>query len=149
MINATKEEIEAMGRARPGFVAAIIALSRAEGETFIISEKAFAEAKNAAPIVKRQSRLISQRSSPLEEPTVSELAANFAGSVLRWGAAGFPVASTELYTERAKICEACEHWNPTARLGLGKCAAPKCGCTSLKRWLSTEKCPLGKWPPLV
>ena len=80
------------------------------------------------------------------EPTLAELAANFTTALARWSAAGFPTVSAEAYAARAAACDACEHWQPQARLGLGKCAAPGCGCTSLKRWLATEKCPQGKWP---
>jgi hypothetical protein len=77
---------------------------------------------------------------------VAELAGNFAGAMTRWIAAGAPVVSAETYAARAAVCEGCEHWDGAARLGLGKCKAPGCGCTSLKRWLATEKCPLTKWP---
>jgi hypothetical protein len=52
------------------------------------------------------------------------------------------------YAARAGACEGCPHWDGAARAGLGKCNAPNCGCTKLKRWLATETCPLRKWPPL-
>lgn len=64
----------------------------------------------------------------------------------RWSAAGFATVSGETYAARASACEACPMWDGAARLGLGKCNAPGCGCTKLKRWLATEKCPLCKWP---
>lgn len=80
------------------------------------------------------------------EPTTLELAANFAGAMARWGAAGFATVSADTYAERAAICDACEHWDGSARAGLGKCNAPGCGCTRFKRWLATERCQLGKWP---
>ncbi len=83
---------------------------------------------------------------PLREPTVAELAVNFTGAMGRWIKAGVPVVSAEAYAARSAICSPCEHWDGRARLGLGKCKAPGCGCTSLKRWLATESCPLGKWP---
>jgi hypothetical protein len=79
------------------------------------------------------------------EPTASELAANFAGAMARWSSAGFAIVDERTYAARAAICEACPHWDARARLGLGKCCAPGCGCTKFKRWLATEKCPLGKW----
>ena len=52
------------------------------------------------------------------------------------------------YAARSVACESCPHWDGAARAGLGKCNAPNCGCTKLKRWLATETCPLRKWPPL-
>lgn len=80
-----------------------------------------------------------------DEPTVADLATNFAGATLRWLAEGAPVVSEASYTLRAAACSGCEMWDENARFGLGRCNAPGCGCTKLKRWLATEKCPLGKW----
>jgi hypothetical protein len=79
------------------------------------------------------------------EPTLSELATNFAGAMKRWAASGFEVATEEDYRKRSAICEACEFWDGKARGGLGKCNVRGCGCTKLKRYLGSEKCPLGKW----
>lgn len=83
--------------------------------------------------------------APVVDPTVAELATNFAEALARWTLAGAPIVSAETYAARAAACETCEHWSSTARFGLGKCSAPGCGCTSLKRWLATEQCPLSKW----
>lgn len=74
------------------------------------------------------------------EPTTAELAANFTGAMARWVAAGLPVVSEAVYEQRAAACEACGLWDGVARFGLGKCLAPDCGCTRLKRWLATERC---------
>lgn len=82
----------------------------------------------------------------LEEPSPLEMAQNFVNALSNWVKAGAPVVSEEVYRERMAICEACEYWKPEARFGLGKCTAPGCGCTKLKLWLSTEHCPLNKWP---
>ena len=87
----------------------------------------------------------------LHEPTTAELVGNFAIAMGRWIKAGFPVLTEEQYQQRSRICDACEMWDASARLGLGKCKAPGCGCTSIKRWLKTEQCkhPDGsKWPAL-
>ncbi len=81
----------------------------------------------------------------LEEPTLTELAENFTGSMTGWASAGFPVVSQAVYDERAAICATCDFWDPKARMGFGKCRHKKCGCTRFKRWLVTEKCPAGKW----
>jgi hypothetical protein len=83
------------------------------------------------------------------EPTLAELAANFTSAVARWIGAGAPVVAEATYHARAAACAACSLWDASARAGLGKCQAPGCGCTKLKRWLATERCPLGKWPELV
>lgn len=76
----------------------------------------------------------------LEEPGLVELASNFGGAVARWVVAGAPVVSEAVYRERTAACDACELWVADARLGLGKCMAPGCGCTRFKRWLATEAC---------
>ncbi len=81
----------------------------------------------------------------LKEPSPLELVSNFSTAMTVWVKAGAPVVSEEVYRERAAICDGCEYWQPEARLGLGKCSAPGCGCTKLKRWLATESCPLRKW----
>jgi hypothetical protein len=92
------------------------------------------------------------RREPLKEPTLVELATNFTGAMARWAAAGVPVLDQEGYDARAAACGACVHpdgrpmFDAKARFGLGKCRAPGCGCTSLKRWLATEVCVLGRWP---
>ena len=83
------------------------------------------------------------------EPTTLELAANFTAAAGRWAEAGFPTVSAETYAARSEACDACPFWDGKARFGLGKCKAPGCGCTSLKRWLATERCthPEGsRWP---
>lgn len=83
------------------------------------------------------------------EPTVAEMAGNFGKAIAGWAAAGFPVVPQAVYDARAAACGACELWDADARLGLGKCKAPGCGCSSFKRWLQTERCkhPSGsKWP---
>ena len=86
------------------------------------------------------------------EPTVIDLATRAAYAAWRAAAAalhGERVLVTEAeYAARWWCCESCPHWDGAARAGLGKCNAPNCGCTKLKRWLATETCPLRKWPPL-
>ena len=82
----------------------------------------------------------------MPDPTVVDLAANFATATAKWAARGFPVVDQATYAARAAICEACEYWDGAARLGLGKCRQPKCGCTRFKRWIATERCPRARWP---
>ena len=81
----------------------------------------------------------------LPEPTLTDLASNFATATARWASGGFPVVGEAAYASRSAVCEGCEFWDGAARLGLGKCKHAKCGCTRFKRWLATEKCPMGKW----
>lgn len=83
------------------------------------------------------------------EPNAAEMAVNLATAAAAWAAAGFPVVPQAEYDARSVACAPCQYWDGRARLGLGKCKAPGCGCTKLKRWLATEKCkhPEGsRWP---
>jgi hypothetical protein len=86
---------------------------------------------------------------PGPEPTLAELASNFVAAMSTWTKAGFPTVAREDYEARSAACSACELWDGAARLGLGTCKAPACGCTKLKRWLATAQClhPKGsRWP---
>jgi hypothetical protein len=86
---------------------------------------------------------------PLSEPTPAEMAVSVTQAAGRWIAAGFPVVAQAEYDARSAACEPCPFWDGAARLGFGKCKAPGCGCTKLKRWLATEECrhPDGsRWP---
>lgn len=122
---------------RPGFRDAVTRGARRAGETAweITSEQWFLTV-----------RQFSESPKPATEPTLAELASNFSTALGKWIAAGVPVVSQSLYEARAAACAACHLWDAEARAGLGKCNAPGCGCTMFKRWLATERCPLGEWP---
>ena len=55
----------------------------------------------------------------------------------RWAEAGFAVVTREEFDGRRINCDACDQWTGVT------CRA--CGCTRLKLWLATERCPLRKW----
>jgi hypothetical protein len=84
------------------------------------------------------------RGQELPEPRWNN-ARNLLLALGKWAKAGFPVASQETLKHRARACRACPHWSDEARGGLGKCHHHACGCTRLKWWLQTEKCPDGRW----
>lgn len=84
--------------------------------------------------------------SGLALPTAAEIMARGMGAFGRWLAAGLPIVSESHRAARAAVCAACPFWEPQARLGLGRCRHRGCGCTLLKWWLATERCPAGKWP---
>ncbi len=130
---------------RPGFETAVRAAAQSTPEGLRIARARYHEI--STEYFQRPAALPTPTPQPPpDEPTVAELAANFTGALGRWLSAGAPVVSAEIYATRAAACDACPHWSATARLGLGKCSAPGCGCTSLKRWLATERCPLAHWP---
>jgi hypothetical protein len=77
------------------------------------------------------------------EPKFSEMTKNFTAAVGSWIKAGMPVVSEDIFQSRLSTCASCDHWSGDARMGFGKCKV--CGCTRLKHWLATSKCPAGKW----
>jgi hypothetical protein len=89
--------------------------------------------------------LVNLYRKPLPEPKLTELAHRAGRAFLAWAKAGFPVADERTIKHRRAACLNCQWWNGEARGGLGKCAHAKCGCTKLKWWLATEKCPDGRW----
>lgn len=89
------------------------------------------------------------------EPTMREMAENFGKAMVNWVESGFPIVSEAEYKLRGSICEtrnngsSCEFWTDGF---IGRCKAPGCGCTKLKRWLASEQCkhPDGsKWPAVT
>lgn len=75
--------------------------------------------------------------------TLPEAALGLIETAVGWARAGFPRVGENEYDARKKICEACEHWEPQAYAGAGRCALCKCG--PLKLWLATAKCKIKKW----
>ena len=94
--------------------------------------------------VARAKKIAASIDKVMAEPTKADLAVNVTKAAWAWAAAGLPVVTQLVYDGRRAICDACEHWDATAFLGMGKCKA--CGCSSLKLWLATSRCPLKKWP---
>ena len=138
----TLQQLYARAEQRPqGYVKEVLSRSTVTGDVVELADTAYEELK-----AKYRS---SAKPEPLQEPSLAELAQNFSTATARWAIAGFPVVTPEVYQERSRACEACDLWDGSARLGLGKCNAPGCGCTRFKRWLATERCVKGKWPPGV
>lgn len=76
------------------------------------------------------------------EPTLMEMAGNFAKATAQFVMAGMPVCSQEQFKARRAVCDACPEWMKDA--AIPHCR--RCGCAGLKLWLVTERCPLDKWP---
>ena len=81
-----------------------------------------------------------------ERSSIPEKARRLALALVRWARGGFGLVGAVARQRRKRACEACDYWRPKGNVGLGECQAPGCGCTRLKCWLPTERCPLGKWP---
>lgn len=76
-------------------------------------------------------------------PTTFQMVGKFTKATYNWAKSGFKLADEAELARRKSICKTCNFWYPTARMGLGKCL--KCGCSSAKLKLASEKCPIGKW----
>lgn len=78
---------------------------------------------------------------------LADMVSNFTKTMGEWIARGAPTVSPDTFQQRAKTCLGCEHWQPEAYCGQGRCG--KCGCTVAKLYLGTAKCPIDKWGPEV
>ncbi len=82
-------------------------------------------------------------------PSWTKLALQFAGSMLKWIKAGAPVTTWEEFKARYVRCTGddktpqCPYFTKFAGLGIPRCGG--CGCSSIKLWLKTERCPKGRW----
>lgn len=85
-----------------------------------------------------------------KQPGLFELAGRFTAAMARWALSGFPVVGYEVFKQRYRTCAGDEDGTPRCPefktfkpFGFAKCG--QCGCASVKLYLATEKCPLGKW----
>lgn len=79
------------------------------------------------------------------EPSLGDMTKNLFRSLSTWAMQGFPIANEKQIEKRRNACLNCVYWDRKARNGFGKCNHSKCGCTQVKWWLASEKCPDGKW----
>lgn len=75
-----------------------------------------------------------------EPPTLAEKLRTVAAAMKNWIRQRAPIASAEVILERQSICESCELFGGVRSVGFVSCG--RCGCTGLKVYLATEKCPL-------
>jgi hypothetical protein len=92
---------------------------------------------------------------PMAESSTRELLRRAAASLTRWAGSGFSRVAGDEYRLRLETCRTCEHLsfpptNLVYRLARTseqeKTVCGLCGCdVRRKAWLSTEKCPDGRW----
>lgn len=111
-----------------GYVARVLSRGVIKGDTLYIEDKEY-----------------EQLLEEYREPTTTELIGNFTAASVRWVLSGFALVNQQTLEARVKACDECEYWDGQARLGLGKCRL--CGCTKVKHWWASERCPKNKWPP--
>jgi hypothetical protein len=79
----------------------------------------------------------------------AELAVQFTASLGWWILNGAPLVSWEGFKKRHTQCAGdentprCPEFSTFAGTGLAKCG--KCGCSTVKLFMETERCPLNKW----
>ncbi len=61
------------------------------------------------------------------------------GRLYAWAKSGFQRVDQEEFDRRRSICKSCEHWDAEALFNRGKCR--KCGCSQLKLWMASARCP--------
>lgn len=95
------------------------------------------------------SNAIDENKDDSQYPSIFGLAKNFGKAMFNYAKSGFKNVTIEQYKDRLKICQGdidtqrCEHYDN------GRCKHVNCGCfLSKKAWLSSEKCPINKWPDL-
>ena len=138
MIRFTLDQLREKAKIRPvEYFEDVLSLATVDGQDVTLDQSAYTQ-------LTAKYRGSSPSPAP-DEPSAADLLVNFSSAVAQWSAAGFPVATRQTFEERSAVCSACEFWDGSARLGLGKCKHKKCGCTRFKRWLASERCPLGKW----
>lgn len=80
------------------------------------------------------------------EPTHEALEADYGRATGPWQAGGI-VAPQAVYGARlAHGCRRCDLWDETGRGGRGRCDSVRGACARRLLWLSSERCPEGKWP---
>ena len=85
-------------------------------------------------------------------PSKMEMATHFAGAMFRWLKSGFKITSWETFDARMTQCRGdaaagiprCPYFH-TSSGGWNFVHCEKCGCSKLKLFVSSERCPIGKW----
>jgi len=120
-----------------GYVEDVLSKGRVDGDFLEIDDVAY-----AGLVEKYQGGVL------FPEPTLRDVLVNASTALARFIKAGCPVLSQEDIHRRSAVCTGkhearpCSEWSTDGLYA--HCAL--CGCSKLKMWLATEKCPLGKWP---
>lgn len=122
--------MELCSRGRQGLCLEILLAGITSGESFEIEDSEWSR--------------ITGEALP-ETPTIHEMAYNAVLALARFAKSGMKITDGPTLENRIATCRSCGMFDEKARFGLGKCNAHGCGCTSLKPYLASESCPLGKW----
>lgn len=78
-----------------------------------------------------------------EPPTLLDRARSFAWAAKDWMRSGMPVTTHDVVQSRLETCRTCGYWSGESSPFHTACR--KCGCTGIKMWMATSRCPIGKW----
>ena len=81
-------------------------------------------------------------------PSLPQQAANLGKALVNWTASGFSPTPPDILATREATCRACPEWDAAALNNTGRCRICKCS-TWAKLRMATERCPLGKWEPVL
>lgn len=139
MVRLVFDDLDRVRASRPsGYIDALLQAATRDKDAYVLQDADW------RAISMRYGQPVLIREEPPKEPNLAQMAANFAGAMLAWIKAGFPVVSEGQFRSRQAACNSCDHWDGRARLGMGKCRL--CGCARWKPWLATSRCKAGKWP---
>lgn len=81
--------------------------------------------------------------SESQGPSLLTRAFTFAHAAKEWVKAGMPITDHEGVEWRVGICKTCPYWKGETSPFHVMCG--KCGCSGLKLFLATSRCPDGRW----
>jgi len=126
-------------------------LKENEARCLALANKAFILRQSAIPTKKLDYDSGAVQSDLPEKtatPSIGAMASSLGTSLKKWVGSGLSNSTQEVIDMRLDICKGCELWDSQALKGTGRCR--KCGCSTwAKIRMATEKCPIGKWGPVL
>ena len=82
------------------------------------------------------------------KPSFFDQVKSVSAATVKFAKSGFTTTPQEELDNRLSLCKGCEWWDSQALNETGRCK--KCGCSTwAKLRMATEKCPIGKWGPVI
>jgi len=78
-----------------------------------------------------------------EPPTLAQKIVNLARAMTQFASSGFKLAEPEKVNSRKETCEVCYYYAGSS--SIMKVGCRKCGCSGIKLYMDSEKCPDGRW----
>lgn len=82
----------------------------------------------------------------VEYPRMTKMMSNFVSATKKYYDSGFKNVSIDEYRNRINTCQGDDDGLPCLHYDNGRCKHSDCGCfLAAKCWITTEKCPIGRW----